>query len=83
MHRVSDGIRSSHSSDGGTILDIRHGQMFSLNYVGSRILEHVKNGLQESEIATLIRSEFAIAPNVADRDVREFLELLKNHRLLD
>jgi hypothetical protein len=82
MHNLSDGIRSSHSSDGGTILDIRQGRMFSLNYVGSRIFEHAKNGLREYEIVDKIRSEFAIPSNVADADVREFLELLQTHGLL-
>ena len=45
MYTVSEAIRSTHGEDGAIVLDIRQGQMFNLNFVGSRILE-----LLETEI---------------------------------
>jgi hypothetical protein len=44
MYRVSDSVRSTHGQDGAIVLDIRQGQMFNLNFVGSRILELLKEG---------------------------------------
>ena len=50
MHRVSDTVRSTHGQDGAIVLDIRHGQMFNLNFVGSRILELLKDGSAQPQI---------------------------------
>jgi hypothetical protein len=43
-------VRSTHSQDGAIVLDIRQGQMFNLNFVGSRILELLKNGTAQPDI---------------------------------
>lgn len=83
MYRVSDKVRSTHYSDGGIVLDIRQDRMFNLNFAGSRILELLKSGLQESEIVDKLSCEFGITRNVAEADVREFLQLLKRHRLIE
>jgi hypothetical protein len=82
MHRVSEDVRSTHSSEGGTVLDIRRGQMFRVNRVGARILELLNSGHQESEIAGEIAAEFVVSQEVANADVREFLGLLQSHRII-
>lgn len=83
MHKISDAVRTAHSQDGAIVLDVRQGQMFNLNLVGSRILELLKNGNSESEIVDRISGEFDVSRDVAERDVREFLEALKNHKLIE
>jgi hypothetical protein len=83
MYRVSDTVRSTHNQDGAIVLDVRQGQMFNLNFVGSRILELLKSGYTESEIVDEIGREFGVGRELAENDVREFIETLKQHRLVE
>jgi Coenzyme PQQ synthesis protein D (PqqD) len=83
MYRVSDTVRSAHNQDGAIVLDVRQGQMFNLNFVGSRILELLKGGSTESEIVDEIGREFGAGPELAGNDVREFLQTLKKCNLVE
>jgi hypothetical protein len=83
MHKVSDSIRSTHGQDGAIVLDIRQGQMFNLNLVGSRILELVECGSSEEQIADAISREFSADIETVRKDVAEFLGELKANKLLD
>jgi hypothetical protein len=83
MLRVSDHVRSTHDQDGGVVLDVRHGQMFSLNFIGSKILELLKRGCPEPQIAQEISMEFGVTREIAAADVREFLDTLEKHRLIE
>ena len=76
-------IRSTHGQDGAIVLDIRQGQMFNLNFVGSRILELLKTGATEPAIVDEISQKFEVSRDVAESDVREFIESLKQHHLLE
>jgi hypothetical protein len=77
MYRLSKTVRSTHNQDGAIVLDVRQGQMFNLNFVGSRILELLKSGSTESAIVDQISREFGVSRDVAENDVREFLQSLK------
>lgn len=83
MHRISDTVRSAHTQDGAIVLDVRQGQIFNLNFVGSRILELLKSGNSESEIVDSLSREFDITREIATSDVREFMVTLKNHKLIE
>ena len=83
MYRVSESVRSTHGQDGAIVLDIRQGQMFNLNLVGSRILELLKSGATESAIVDEISQKFEVRREVAESDVREFVEVLKKHHVLE
>lgn len=83
MHKISDTVRTAHSQDGAIVLDVRQGQMFNLNLVGSRILELLRGGHSEVEIVDRISREFDVSRNVVEGDLREFLEALKNHKLIE
>ena len=83
MYRVSESVRSTHGPDGAIVLDIRQGQMFNLNFVGSRILELLKSGATESAIVDEISQKFEVSREVAESDVREFVEVLKKHDVLE
>lgn len=83
MYTVSDSVRSTNSQDGATILDIRQGQIFNLNFVGSRIFELLKSGLNESQIVEEISDKFIVSRDVAAVDVREFLQVLIAKRLIE
>jgi Coenzyme PQQ synthesis protein D (PqqD) len=80
--RVAENVRSTHSKDGGIVLDILHGQMFRLNFVGSKILELLKQGCPEPLIAEQLAREFGVDRATVEADVREFLETLEKHHLL-
>jgi hypothetical protein len=83
MYKVSEGIRSTHGQDGAIVLDIRQGQMFNLNFVGSRVLELLETGATESAIVDEISQKFEVSRGIAESDVREFIETLKQHHLLE
>ena len=83
MYKVSEGVRSTHGQDGAIVLDIRQGQMFNLNLVGSKILELLETGVSESSIVDEISQQFEVSRDIAESDVREFIESLKQHHLLE
>ena len=83
MYRVSESVRSTHGRDGAVVLDIRHGQMFNLNPVGSRILQLLEKQLPESDVVDQISREFEVPRSAAETDVREFLGTLQRHHLLE
>ena len=82
MYRVSESVPSTHGQDGAVVLDIQQGQMFNLNFVGSRILELLKNGSTESAITDQISREFGVGRELVENDVREFLQTLKKCHLV-
>jgi Coenzyme PQQ synthesis protein D (PqqD) len=82
MYKVADTVRSTHSQDGAVVLDIRQGEIFNLNPVGSRILELLKNGLTEFEVIKQISQEFCVDREMVAQDVHEFVLLLRDHQLV-
>jgi hypothetical protein len=85
MYRVSDSVRSTHGPHGAIVLDIEQGQMFNVNLVGSRILELLKSGSEETEIVNVISGEFTACQQAVEveNDVREFISVLKKHKLIE
>lgn len=83
MARVPEHVRKAQSQDGAIVLDVRHGRMFTLNLVGSKILELLGRQYTTAQIAQELTREFGIGADVANRDVEEFLGTLEKHRLLD
>ena len=81
--KLSGQVRSTHNQDGAVVLDIRHGQMFRLNLVGSRMLELLKQGYSEATIAESVSREFGVSREIVETDLREFLAHLEKHRLLE
>src|SRR4029077_837050 len=81
--KIAEGMRSTHGRDGAVVLDIHHGQMFTLNLVGSKILEMLERGCPETQMVEEIGRKFRIRREIVERDVREFLECLEKHRLLE
>jgi hypothetical protein len=83
MYRISDTVRSTHNQDGAIVLDVRQGQMFNINLVGSRILELLKSGSTESVIVDEISRKFDVRRDIAHKDVHEFLQNLKRCQLVE
>jgi hypothetical protein len=83
MFRLKEQVRSTHNQDGAVVLDILHGQMFRLNLVGSRMLELLKQGHTEVEIAEEVSKEFSVDRKIVASDLHEFLVHLEKHHLLE
>jgi hypothetical protein len=81
--KLSAHVRSTHNQDGSVVLDIRQGQMFRLNLVGSRMLELLKQGRSEMQIADEISRQFAVSRETVEADLQEFLSHLEKHRLVE
>jgi len=81
--KLSAQLRSTHNQDGAIVLDILHGEMFRLNFVGSRMLELLKQGCSETQIAAEISGEFGAGREIVETDLREFLAHLERHHLLE
>jgi Coenzyme PQQ synthesis protein D (PqqD) len=81
-YTISNAARSTHGQDGAIVLDVEQGQMFSVNLVGSRILELLESGSTRTEIVTTISREFKADLSVVENDLHEFINSLKTHKLL-
>lgn len=56
--------------------------MFNLNPVGSKILELLERGSAQADIVDTISRDFNASREVVENDVREFIESLKEHKLV-
>jgi Coenzyme PQQ synthesis protein D (PqqD) len=83
MYRISDTVRSTHNEDGAIVLDVQQGQMFNLNFVGSRIFTLLESGNTESAIVDEICRVFGVKRDLAKNDVGEFLRNLKKCHLIE
>lgn len=82
MYQVSDGLRSTQNHDGAVVLDIPRGQILHLNPVGFLILTLLQQGQTEMQIIHEIGRQFDVPIGTVQTDVSEFLESLKQHKLL-
>jgi len=82
MFKISNPIRRTETADGGILLDILHGQMFSLNIVGAKILELMQRGYDESRITDEISRDYGVSRELVRADVVDFIEILHKHHIL-
>ncbi len=80
--KLSEHVRSTHNQNGAVVLDVLHGEMYRLNLVGSRMLELLKAGFTNAQIAEAISREFGVARETVAMDLEEFLTHLEKHNLL-
>jgi hypothetical protein len=74
--------RSVHTADGGVVLDIDHGRMFSLNASGSAIFQLLEQGLTDDQIVDELVTRFAIPAASARADLIDFRKSLESFSLL-
>jgi len=82
MYQISDGLRSTQNHDGAVVLDIPHGQILHVNSVGFLILTRLQQGQTEIQIIHEISRDFYVPIEIVQTDVTEFIESLKQHKLL-
>jgi hypothetical protein len=83
MLTISRSARLSKSPDGGVLLDVDRGGIFSLNSVGTRIVELLQQGKDAMSIAEAVRREFRVSEDTAKKDVTDFLATLGEQQLLN
>ena len=79
---ISPGVRETASEDGAVLLDIEQGICFSLNPVGLRIWEMLKNRKSVDQIADTLAQDFPVPRSQLVSDVLEFLQALETKRLI-
>lgn len=82
MLTLSRNARLTKSQEGGILLDVDHGAFFSLNPVGTRIVELLERGCDQPTLERTIAEEFRVAGDVVRRDVEDFLSSLREQHLL-
>jgi hypothetical protein len=82
-YRISPSLRSTHGLDGAVVLDVGQGRMFSLNAVGSRMLELMKADANQCEIVEVIAREFTVSPETVAKDLIDFLAALMQDNLIE
>lgn len=81
-YTLTETARSTHGQDGAVVLEIHQGRMFSVNRLGSRVLEMLNSAKTKSEIAIAISGEFEVSREKVEKDLREFLAILAQHKLI-
>jgi len=70
-------------SENGFLFLPTTGESFTLNEIGKKILDLLKQNNSSEEIIEKIVNEFDIDETVAERDFNDFINQLKNFRLVD
>lgn len=67
------------NSDGkqGFFIDLRTGELYTLNSTGLRILQSLQSGTPEDQVADIISSEFHVDREKAGKDVQYFLDQIR------
>lgn len=69
-------------SENGFLFQPVTGESFTLNSVGIIIMEGLKANKESQEIIDDIVSEYEIDKTAAERDFSEFINQLRNHKLV-
>jgi hypothetical protein len=80
---ISEHIRTTITQDGAVLMNIKGGNMVTLNPIGSIIWQQLSDGHSREQVAAQISSEFGISQEQASADVNEFLEQLEAEHLIE
>lgn len=83
MYKVSNAVRATHGQDGAIVIDLRHGTMYALNLVGSKILQLLSRGIAEPDIPAEISREFTVTEPLARAHLDEFIAVLTRHHIVE
>jgi len=81
--KTSEHVRTTITQDGAELMNIKGGQMVTLNPIGSIIWQQLSDGRSLEQIAAHLASEFGISREQASADVNEFLEQLEAQHLIE
>jgi hypothetical protein len=79
----SPAVRDITDQTGAVLLDVNNGLCLSLNAVGAKVWQMLKQGLQGDRIVAALRQEFGAVPESQLRhDYLDFLKDLESNRLV-
>lgn len=79
---IAPGVRETANEDGAVLLDIEQGICFSLNPVGLKIWDLLKQHYTTDKIVQALANDFPVPPSQLLADVQEFIAALEAKRLL-
>jgi hypothetical protein len=83
LMKISEHIRTTTTQDGAVLMNIKGGQMITLNPTGSIIWQQLRNGRSREQIAERLTSDFGIGRDQALADVNEFVGQLEAQHLIE
>lgn len=69
-------------SETGLLFNPVTGESFTVNPIGVEILEMLKEGVDEAEIAGRILDKYATEETTFEKDYQDFITILHHHNLL-
>ncbi len=76
-------LKDLYFNEKGFVFDPDTGAIYSLNTTGACIVKHLQKGQPVNRLAGEIRKAFEADEEIAQRDIREFMDLLAAFGLLD
>jgi hypothetical protein len=70
-------------SDSGFIFNPSSGDSYSINPIGVKILQLLKEDKTEEEIIQRITEEYMIDKDTVEKDLYDFKNMLKSYKLMD
>ena len=83
MLRVPEHVRKTNCPEGGIVLDLKRGRMFTLDPVAARILDLLDCHHSTLDIAKALSRESGVSLEVTKNDIAEFLVQLEKHHLVE
>lgn len=80
--RTAESVRETINQDGAVLLDIKQGVCFSMNPVGARIWEMLKNECPLDRIASSLEQEFKVPRTQIEADIADFVAELRKRNLI-
>lgn len=71
------------TSEEGFIFNPSTGDSFSANGIGTEIIQLLKQDKEVAEIVRLMCSKYDVEPSLFERDLDEFMTVLKEFNILD
>ncbi len=70
-------------SDSGFLFNPSTGDSFSINPIGHEIVQMIQNEKSEIEIIDALTADYAIDKNTVEKDLYDFINMLKTHKLIE
>ena len=79
---ISPSVKETASEDGAVLLDVEQGLCFSLNSLGLRIWELLKQGKNVDQIVIELSQHYTVSQEQLREDVHKFMDELESRKLL-
>lgn len=70
-------------SDSGFLFNPSTGDSYSINPIGQEIIQLLQDGKSEDEITNHILKEYIVDSSTVEKDLYDFLNMLKNYKLTE